>query len=63
MVLENLEDHLSDWNKIKRQIMDRRDETLYKCDISLESKANIKHVILGTLLAVVVNGLDVYKLK
>lgn len=63
LVLKNFDEYVSEWKTLTAPILKKRDECFKLCDIEEEKMANIKHVVIGTLIAYMVNGATVESVK
>ena len=63
-VLDQFKEYNAEWENLTKPILDKRKETLNLCDgMTKYAKVNAKHVILGSCLAMVVNGLTIEELN
>ena len=63
-VLGQFREYNDEWEKLTKPILEKRKDTMKLCDgMDKFTNVNVKHVILGSCLAVVVNGLTVKELK
>jgi hypothetical protein len=63
LVLKEFEEYVDEWKTLTDPILTCREHTLQLCEIDSYKLANIKHVIIGTMLSYIVNGTTFEKMK